>query len=198
MEIHNFTDMDLSVNKLPDIKIKLIIDSLTKNALGDIKRASDGGSKMGAFILCSCLIDAVAGFIKGADTKEKDYEAFVKIYLPSYNPTKLYKDLRCKLVHSYSEGGSYLFVDNRPDLHLKVNDSKIIINLENFISDIESALAKFNDALLDHSKTDLRNTAISRLDRNGIIKVSTLPVFFGGPPVTGSFGFSPPVSGSDM
>ena len=180
----NSTDVDLSVN---DVKIKLIIDSLTENALGDIKRASHGGSKMGAFILCSCLIDAIAGFIKGADTNEEDYKDVIKKYLPSYNPKKLYKDLRCKLVHSYSEGGSYLFVDNKPDRHLVEDAGKIIINLENFISDIESALETFNAALLDTSNNQLRNAAIRRLDKNGILKVFTSYVFS-----------STPVTGSDM
>ena len=100
-------------------KISTIINSLTCCALGDIKKASSGGSKMGAFILCSCLIDAMAGFVKGADTIHTDFKNFVRDYLPSYRPNELYHDLRCKLVHSYSEGGSYLFTDAKGHLHLQ-------------------------------------------------------------------------------
>jgi len=34
-------------------------------ALDDVKNACKGGSKMGAFILASCFIDYMAGFMKG-------------------------------------------------------------------------------------------------------------------------------------
>jgi len=81
-------------------KINVIIESLKANALGDIKRASNEGSKMGAFILCSCLIDAMAGFVKGADTTRTDYMIFISNYLTKYDPNSLYTDLRCKLVHT--------------------------------------------------------------------------------------------------
>jgi len=63
---------------------------------------------MGAFILCSCLIDAIAGFRKGCDTDRYDYKGFIYKNMTSYDKEKMYSDLRCKLVHSYSEGGSYL------------------------------------------------------------------------------------------
>ncbi len=172
------------------VKIATIIESLKHCALGDIKKASTGGSKVGAFILCSCLIDAMAGFIKGADTGQRDYKDFVRDYLSSYVPENLYQDLRCKLVHSYSEGGSYLFVDAKSHLHLQKNNGKTIINLENFIDDIENALNEFSRKLQDPSETALRQKAIQRLDNNGIIQVFTLSL----PGATSSL--TPPVSGA--
>ncbi len=65
--------------------------------------------------------------------------------------TKLYKDLRCRLVHNYSEGGSYFFTDNHSELHkAETTEGKVILNLENFIVDIESALqAYFNELRTD-------------------------------------------------
>ncbi len=153
-------------------KIQLICQSLNDNALGDITRASAGGSKMGAFILCSCLIDAIAGFMKGSNTQGPDYKNFVSDYLHGYDCEKLYADLRCKLVHSYSEGGSYTFVHEKPALHFCEDQmGKIIINLENFIGEIQTALKSVISRLQDDSENDLRARAIKRFDDNGIIHI---------------------------
>jgi len=136
----------------------------------DIKRASNGQSKMGAFILASCFIEYMAGFITGHETKNKDYKQFVKDYLPSlYNPEKLYTDLRCKLVHNYSEGGSYIFAYERPELHGKNISNKMVINLENFIDDIESALKKvINDLSSDSERWE---KAEQRYDKIGLLGI---------------------------
>ena len=157
-----------------DEKILKIVQSLTVHALGDIKRASSGGCKLGAFILSSCLIDAMAGFVKGQDTIRKDYINFVTRYMPAYDGNKLYYDLRCKLVHSYSVGGSYIFLDAKPEHHMKISGTKIIINLENFVSDVENALKKFCKRLQNPYETQLRLKALKRLDNNGIVGVVEL------------------------
>ena len=149
--------------------IKSIIDSLKFNALEDIKRASFGRSKIGAFILCSCLIDAMAGFEKGERTTRDDYKYFVSQHLPKYDAEKLYRDLRCKLVHGYSEGGSYLFTDARSGQHTDIEGDKIIINLENFIEEIGDALDRLAAILLDKNNIEARRLAIKRYTDNGII-----------------------------
>jgi hypothetical protein len=156
--------------------INTIATSLKTNALGDIKKASLGGSKMGAFILCSCLIDAMAGFEEGRDTTNADYKSFVTRRLPSYSAEGLYKDLRCKLVHSYSEGGSYVFVDNKPELHFVATTTGLtVINLENFVADIESAL---NDHIAEISivASTRRQKAITRFNGNGVVRVQAVHV----------------------
>ena len=141
----------------------------------DIKRASDGGSKMGAFILGSCFIEYMAGFVAGEKTTKTDYINFVKNYLPSYyNATKIYEDLRCKLVHNYSEGGTFLFVDAKPNLHLKkeLKTGKMIINLENFISELEVGLNKLLNEI--HNDPNRLITAQKRLSSIGILGISSL------------------------
>lgn len=176
-----------------DDKIKATTDSLRDNALGDIKRASSGGAKMGAFILSSCLIDTIAGFMKGGDTTNADYKCFICKYMSAYNKDDIYADLRCKLVHSYSEGGSYWFTDGKPTLHLtKHSDGKTIVNLENFITEIETALSGFSTDLNDKSNTVLRANAIRRFDNNGVIQVvQPNPVAPGGSTIS-----LPPLSGA--
>ena len=118
----------------------------------DIKSASNGHSKMGAFILASCFIEYMAGFASGRETRKKDYESFVRHYLPPiYNPTKLYADLRCRLVHNYSEGGSYWLTYDHPELHGMTEHNRTVVNLENLVDDLESALCK----LMNQIETDL-------------------------------------------
>lgn len=153
----------MTPEKLAHIKF-----ALRDMAFRDIERASAGNSKMGAFILASCFIEYMAGFIAGCQTTRRHYKLFVKDYLPSlYDPEKMYNDLRCDLVHNYSEGGSYLFVDAKPDLHGHNQDKKTIINLENFIADLDKALSQvLGDLDKDAGK---RKNAEKRYDEIGLL-----------------------------
>ena len=158
-----------------ETKLSHIRFALYDMAFLDIRRASIGQSKMGAFILSSCFIEYMAGFIAGRETTNKDYKQFVKDYLPSlYDPQKLYKDLRCKAVHNYSEGGSYIFVDAKPALHGQKVDTKMVINLENFIDDLEAALRKmFTDLDTDSGK---QRKAEDRYDKIGLLGIGRIAV----------------------
>lgn len=153
--------------------ISHIKNTLYDMAFLDIKRASSGNSKMGAFILASCFIDYMAGFVCGRKTTRKDYEHFVRHYLPSiYDPSKLYKDLRCGLVHNYSEGGSYWFKDNKSQLHGQTSNGRTIINLENFIDDLEKALRKLLQEI--QSDPSKKQKAIARYNSIGLLCVGGL------------------------
>lgn len=155
------------------LKLAQIKKSLYDMAFLDIKRASDGKSKMGTFILASCFIEYLAGFRVGGETKGRDYKAFVRDFLPSlYDPDKLYHDLRCKLVHNYSEGGSYAFTFSQPSLHGTNVGGRLIINLEDFIQDLEEAYKKF-ESILD-GDTDAQTLAERRYDSIGLIGVAAV------------------------
>lgn len=156
-------------------KINHIKFALYNMAFLDIKRASVGKSKMGAFILAGCFIDYMAGFIAGRETTNKDYKQFVRDYLPPlYDPEKLYKDLRCKLVHNYSEGGSYVFVDASPKLHGQKINGKLVINLENFIDDLELALRKM---LMDLDTNSVKQKmAVDRYDKIGLLGIGQIAI----------------------
>lgn len=145
-------------------------NSLHDMAFLDIIRASDGKSKMGAFILSSCFIEYLAGFRYGKETNGNDYKDFVKNYLPQYHKDKLYKDLRCKLVHNYTEGGSYTFVDKNSSLHGKpTTDNKTVLNLENFVSDIEKAMEKYFNELRSDDK--IFKLAVKRYKKLGLLGI---------------------------
>lgn len=155
--------------------VELLWNSLHDMAFKDIIRASEGNSKMGAFILSSCFIEYLAGFRYGKETTSNDYKNFIKSYLPMYDGEKLYKDLRCKLVHNYSEGGSYMFTDNRPTFHFKkLTDGKLLLNLENFINDIENAMDFYFSELRTESK--LFQLAYKRYLKLGLIGIKKVTI----------------------
>jgi hypothetical protein len=142
------------------------------SALADIKRGFEGGSVIGSFMLGSCFIDAMAGFKYGQDGRlklGKVYREFVGEYLKDYDKVALYYDLRCQLLHNYSEGGSYEFTYRNPEKHLQFHDGKRkFINLENFIRDLELAMVKLFTELDESAST--RNNALKRFEKYGLLK----------------------------
>lgn len=142
-----------------------LVETLDKYLFGweykDIERASlFGEAKLAGFILGACFIDAMAGFLAGV-TKEKvssgssdRFKEFIRKYLPKYDSEKFWADLRCGLVHSYAEGGTYVFTDaNKAGFHFNsTSGGKIILNLEDFLSDLREAYKNFrNDILTDNA-----------------------------------------------
>lgn len=163
--------------------ITQIKDGLKTMAFLDIKRASAGGAKMGAFILASCFIDYMAGYRYNQANTGQAYMDFVNDYLPAtYDKEKLYKDLRCKLVHNYSEGGSYLFIHGDTSKHGVTVGSKKVINLENFINDLEVAMDKFFHQI--DEDTIIQQKAIDRFNSISILEGKT--ILIGSPSVTGT------------
>jgi len=142
-------------------------------AFGDIERASKE-AKLGAFILGACFIDAMAGFYKGINRKEAEtgsssrFKDFVKVYLPQYDPEKLWKDLRCGLVHSYAEGGSYEFTHSNSEIHFtKSSRGKIILNLEEFLEDLKGAYNQLREDIM--KQQDTFDKAIKRYKSMGLM-----------------------------
>jgi hypothetical protein len=140
----------------------------------DIEKASFGGSKLGAFILAACFIDAMAGFHAGIDKEQarsksgERFKAFVTTYLTQYDAEKLWKDLRCGLVHAFASGESYSFVDAKPWLHKAIHDGKELLNLENFIGDVRAAYCKLrSDILMDDKAFERAKRTISTVGLMG-------------------------------
>ena len=148
---------------------KELVDILDKYLFGweykDIERASiQGNAKLAGFILGACFIDAMAGFYAGIDqitmknNSGKRFKDFVRKYMPKYNAKKLYNDLRCGLVHSYAEGGTYVFTDaNKAGFHFNTTpQGKIILNLEDFLCDLREAYKKLRHDILDNNDIFLK------------------------------------------
>jgi hypothetical protein len=149
---------------MTDITKEQLIQRLDAHLYGwaymDVERASIlGTAKLGGFILGACFIDAMASFYSGVDreTSKRDsgmrFRCFVEKYLKAYDAEKLWSDLRCGLVHSYAEGGTYIFTDNnKAGFHMNSTPTgKIILNLEDFCADLRRAYAAYRgDVLIDN------------------------------------------------
>jgi len=154
---------------------------------GDVERAADGKSLVGAFILASCMIDHLAYFYSPFGDEDRGasrrFKEFCGRYLRNYQAQKLYRDLRCRLVHNYSEGGSYQFVSGQADLHLKPDSvtSRTLVNLENFKAELRHALDRLFADARGETKVATTNgnsilisaNVISRFKATGILATST-------------------------
>jgi hypothetical protein len=134
----------------------------------DIKKTFKAGANVGAFILASCYIDHLSCFYSNRKSSETTYSEFVRKFMSSYDGKKLYKSLRCKLVHNYAIG-EYLLVHEKPSLHLKKDSSSglTFINFENFIEDINKAQIQYLKTLKKDEK--VRATAIARFKSEGLL-----------------------------
>lgn len=111
------------------------------------------GALRGAFILCTCLIDAMACYRYAKEAQRSDFKKFVKDYMgEKYNgiDNDLYFSLRCGLVHNYQTKNvpgntktKYKLTHNDSEKHLKTEADGIWLNLQNIIKDIEMALKQF-------------------------------------------------------
>jgi len=137
--------------------------ALREWALGDIKASYfRGGAAMASFILGACFIDVMAGFrywtdeksAKGPGMAGRRFRCFVTEYLPErYDAETLWRDLRNHLVHSYTEGGTYSFThEERDGRHFEEWSGKIILNVEDFIEDLEQAYEKLAKDIREDSR----------------------------------------------
>ena len=145
-------------------------------AYKDMERASiEGTAKLAGFILGACFIDAMASFHAGVDRESSKrgsgerFKCFVGEYLKSYDPERLWYDLRCGLVHSYAEGGTYVFTDaNKVGFHMNSTPTgKIILNLEDFFADLRQAYAAYRMNIL--SSNDCFLKAKKRFESMGLM-----------------------------
>jgi hypothetical protein len=145
--------------------VKILDEYLFGWEYKDFERASVfGEAKLAGFILGACFIDAMAGFFAGLKKEEskngstKRFVDFTKKYLPRYSAEKLWEDLRCGLVHSYAEGGTYVFTDaNKAGFHFNnTPGGKIILNLEDFAGDLREAYRNFREDILSDNEIFLK------------------------------------------
>ncbi|HAR46555.1 MAG: hypothetical protein A2X56_04165 [Nitrospirae bacterium GWC2_57_13] len=157
-----------------------LVSILDQNLFGwaykDIERASvHGEAKLAGFVLGACFIDAMAGFYAGIDKDESKHRSgdrfkrFVTEYLPHYDAEKLWADLRCGLVHSYAEGGTYVFTDaNKAGYHFNTTATgHIILNLEDFCADLREAYRRLRNDIL--TKNDCYQKAKKRYESMGLM-----------------------------
>ena len=153
--------------------IDQIIHSFSNYNLRDIQEINKSqlDFTVAEFILCSCFIDQLSGFRYNIEKVGKRYRLFVTEYLPAYNSKELYEDLRNKLVHNYSIGKYYALLRNEPNWHLFEESGVKYLNLENFITDLNSALSKYILELKNNAT--IRNNALKWFSKYRIITLKS-------------------------
>ena len=152
-----------------DIKIEEIIDSFTRFALRDIK--VNVSNPIAAFILISCFIDQMAAYAYNTQIGQAgaNYRKFIADYFKSYDPLKLWENLRCALVHNYTISPNFaLSSEPHPELPPTTNISANEFTVTGFIKELETALTDLSVHLRD--KTSLiRDSAILKYNSSPII-----------------------------
>lgn len=158
-------------------------------ALNDIQNASNGGAKLGAFILSASFIETIAGFNYGRDSERQKndkgkhiydgyiFGLFIKNHMSRYyNCNKkienqpLWVHFRCGLIHSYSCKNTYVFTHNEKDgkhFEKTPKEKKIILNLESFIEDIRIAYEELLNKIENDDEAYIR--AKKRFESLGIM-----------------------------
>jgi len=122
------------------------------------------GTPISSFILTSCAIDVLSGFLSGREISRgskkrspnlgQDYMNFLRKYMRQYPANKTYKALRGSLVHNFSPRTDLLLIHANSNLHMKQGKSWVkkvlkrglIINFENFFEDfITASTSYFSD-----------------------------------------------------
>lgn len=154
-------------------RIEQIIHSLEHYALGDVKKASEQGLLVAAFILAACFIDQMAHhryyrIIRGSSSEK--FIAFVNAYFEGkYDGNILCNDLRSRMVHNYSVTENFSLTKGRPDWHLLTDHQGITcLNIDEFISEIERALDKLKGQM--RSPGEIRKAALGHYAKYDVIR----------------------------
>ena len=160
--------------------INTIFHSLETYALGDIKFLQQNGKPIAAFILCTCFIEQVSHFVYGPGGRSSDKSIdFITEYLNKgksvrYSANDLVEILRNKLVHNYSLSdrknpklNKYSLNYDNPKTHLHKENGMTYINIDSFITDIETALHLYKEEVKNNA--ELVQKAMSQYNRFGIL-----------------------------
>jgi hypothetical protein len=157
---------------VPDLEIEQLRMSLG-GALGDVRRAFEGGARVGAFILGAHLIDTMAGLTYSiawqTNPGPEAWDEFIERFMPQYqgHSKSLYKGFRCAISHRYSlEGIRLTHGPTERDRHWQEEDGHRILHLETFIDELEAALAAVYEQA---HHAELRNRIVPRVARSPLL-----------------------------
>lgn len=181
--------------------IAAVRNSLESWALGDIFKAVhsceptftretaldyNAAALRGAFILCSCLIDAMACYRYNKEATRSDFKNFVRDYLNNaYNgiDNDLYFSMRCGMLHNYQPANlvgntptKYKLTHNQHEKHMVADADGVWLNLQDVMFDVRASLRKLFGEV-ETVGTVSRKNFLDRAKRHGWfgVKASPLP-----------------------
>lgn len=153
-----------------DEKINAVLFPIQNYAFGDIEFLLETPGKqkpIAALILCSCLIDQMAGIVYSAEGVKSKYQDFIENYLPQYHDMELYENLRNKLVHNYSVAAHIKLATEVDFLEVEGLTDTNIVTVKKLLRDLKLA---FNKVVIDVSQKGQART-------NALIKFTKFPPF---------------------
>ena len=145
------------VNAPLEMKIGWIVKYLHDVIFPDAIRAVVNGGELSGLLLAFSIVDYLAGYFVGRNSRSKDFIAFLNTYFPElYRPyTKnIYDHIRCGLVHNLSLQNPWFpsnipfTIEKRSEDHLqKVND-KVVFSIYHFIEDTRRAQVMYFHELI--------------------------------------------------
>jgi hypothetical protein len=137
-----------ALKRLKDKYATWILGSIdeTYNSTRD---GQNGSTPLAAFILVSCAIDFMAGFLEGIYTFElkssgKIYKRFVERYMRQYDSKDVYRSIRCRLAHHFTVGDKVALIHLNPSAHDPLGSrGEKVINFENFYADFRIGVERY-------------------------------------------------------
>jgi hypothetical protein len=134
--------------------------------LPDAMKALTNGGELSAFLLAFSIVDYLAGYFSGGNSREKDFSSFLQEYFPSqYKPyiKDIYQHLRSGLVHNLTlkspwfQSDITFVVDKKSINHLDTVDGKVIFSIYHFIVDADrAAIMYFHDLIMKPDENTAR------------------------------------------
>lgn len=157
------------------LKAKKVGDYLTTQ-LKDGARCLEVGAEIPATLVGLAVVDYIAGFYVGHQSKAIDYTAFMKRYFsPRYAPhlDAIYANLRCGLMHNlvaanpWRAGHPHFLVVGSCATHMVLEDDRIVFCVITFLEDVRRAWIKYSFDLIMRGDThpDLVSLFNRRFDR---------------------------------
>jgi len=141
-------NFQLTLKRVKDKYSSWILGSIdeTYNATRD---GQNGSTPLAAFILVSCAIDFMGGFLEGIDSLDpkssgKIYRRYLERYMPQYKSKDVYRNIRCRLAHNYTIGDGVALIHNNSAAHDPlVSRGDKVINFENFYADFRIGVERY-------------------------------------------------------
>lgn len=157
----NFDDIHFSgpiVNAPLEMKIGWITKFLHDIIFPDAIRAVANGGELSGLLLGFSVVDYLAGYFAGKNSRAKDFVSFLDQYFPDqYKPyaKDIYHHLRSGLVHNLTlqnpwfQSDTPFSVDKKSANHLQTIDGRVMFSIYHFVEDARrAAIMYFHDLIM--------------------------------------------------
>ena len=166
------------VNAPIELKATKILQYLRDTVIPDAMKAISYNSELSGLLLVFSVVDYLAGFYCGKNTRMKDVVNFMEKYFPSvYKPylNDIYQHIRCGLVHTLSlsnpwKNNSFSFkLIKNSKFHLQFKDGFVIFSIMIFTQDTSRAAFMYLHDVINSKDNNclIRENFVKRFNKKG-------------------------------